>query len=155
MANNHHRDQRVRNLHALQLRIEGHTWQSVCNTTGYWKTEAGARKAVGGLLDKWESDSVDEYRTLQDQRYLTLLKAWWAAAAGTGLDKYGDPKPPDDKAATIVLKVMDAINKLHDLNKGIAADGPRLTPDEYRSLLSEYVNLHQPPPAALGPGGGQ
>ncbi|MBF6134320.1 hypothetical protein IU501_15085 [Nocardia otitidiscaviarum] len=156
MANHHRTDQRARCIHALQLRIEGHTWQSICETTSYWKTEAGARRAVGGLLDKWESETVDEYRTVQTLRYEALLKAWWPLAIGIPPKNKGDRSvPPDDKAAAVVQRTMDAINKLHDLNKGAAnADGPRLTPDEFRGLLTEYVHLTHNPPVALTPAGG-
>ncbi|WP_029926403.1 hypothetical protein [Nocardia otitidiscaviarum] len=154
MANHHRTDQRARCIHALQLRIEGHTWQSICDTTSYWKTEAGARRAVGGLLDKWESETVDEYRTVQTLRYEALLKTWWPHAAGVKTTKDGDPIPPDDKAATIVLRTMDAINKLHDLNKAAGTDSARLTPDEFRGLLTEYVHLTHNPPVALTPAGG-
>ncbi|MCM6774999.1 hypothetical protein NDR87_26500 [Nocardia sp. CDC159] len=154
MVNYHRTDQRARSIHALQLRIEGHTWQSICDQTD-WKTEAGVRKAVGALLDRWESETADEYRTVQDQRYLALLRAWWPAAVGTAHDEDGDLMPPDDKAAAIVLRVMDSINKLHGLNReGPGADGPRMTPDEFRASLAEYVALQQQlPPAALEPGG--
>lgn len=154
MANYHRKDQRTRSLEALQLRIEGHTWQSICDKTQYWKTESGVRKAVDTILDRWESASADQYRIIQDGRYLALLHAWWPHAVGTALDENDDPRAPDDKAASIVLRVMEAINKLHNLNReGPGTDSGRMTPDEFRTALAEYVALQQPPAAALGHGG--
>lgn len=141
MVNYHRTDQRARVIHALQLRIEGNTWQAIADQMD-WKTEAGVRRAVGALLDKWESESVDQYRVVQDQRYGALLRAWWTDAT-TG----------DEKAARIVLRTMDAINKLHGLNKEGSEDAPRMAPDEFRALLAEYVALQQP--AALPAGSGQ
>ncbi|WP_280366139.1 hypothetical protein [Nocardia wallacei] len=151
MANYHRKDQRTRALEALQMRIEGHTWQSICEQTQYWKTESGVRKAVSGILDRWESASADEYRIIQDGRYLALLRAWWPHAVGTALDENDDPRSPDDKAAAIVLRVMEAINKLHGLNRELTADhGDRMTPDEFRVALAEYVALQQPTAALPG-----
>ncbi|MBF6515232.1 hypothetical protein IU421_13175 [Nocardia cyriacigeorgica] len=142
MANHHRPDQRARALAALQLRINGHTWQEIADRTD-WKTEAGVRRAVGALLDKWESESVDEYRTVQDQRYLALLRAWWPAATGTHDDD------PDDKAAGIVLRVMEAINKLHGLNRETpGGNDQRMSPDEFRAALAEYVALQSAAPSA-------
>ncbi|MGI5216287.1 hypothetical protein [Nocardia sp. CA-290969] len=152
MANHHRPDQRARSLLALQMRIDGHTWQEIADRTD-WKTEAGARRAVNTLLDKWESATVDQYRVIQDQRYQTLLRAWWPHATGTALDENDDPKPPDDKAAAVVIRVMEAMNKLHGLNREQPdAGGPRMSPEEFRAALAEYATLSAAtaPPALEG-----
>ena len=149
MANHHRPDQRARALAALQLRIEGHTWQAIADQTD-WETESGVRRAVGELLDRWESQTVEQYRVIQDGRYLALLRAWWPAATGNRTDPKGEPIPACDKAASVVLRTMDAINKLHGLNREQAERGDRMTPDEFRAALAEYAVLNQ---VALGTGG--
>jgi hypothetical protein len=156
VANHHRPDQRTRVLRGLQLRIAGHTWQSIAEETGYWSTEAGARRAINGLLDKWESATVDEYRIIQTGRYEELVRAWWPRATGAAKDDDGDPIPPDDKAATVVIKVMEAINRLHALNREQdASDAPRMSPDEFRAALAEHAALtvatSQRPAALEGP----
>ncbi|MEV5391958.1 hypothetical protein [Nocardia farcinica] len=148
MANYHRTDQRVRCLHALQLRIDGYTWQEICDTTRYWKTEAGARNAVNGLLDKWESETVDQHRVIQDQRYRKLLRAWMPAATGDP-DRTGElTTDPDEAAAKVVLKVMDGINKLHGLARVADENTGRMSPEEFAAALAEYAKLAAADPGA-------
>ncbi|MGA6208034.1 hypothetical protein ACPESR_25105 [Nocardia testacea] len=155
MANHHRPDQRTRVLRGLQLRIAGHTWQSIAEETGYWSTEAGARRAINSLLDKWESATVDEYRIIQTGRYEELVRAWWPRATGAEKDGDGDPLPPDDRAAAVVIKVMDAINRLHALNREEdPGTAPRMSPEEFRAALAEHAALtaaNQRPAAIEGP----
>ncbi|OMB99196.1 hypothetical protein A5733_06330 [Mycobacterium sp. NS-7484] len=130
MVNHHRKDQRVRVVNALQMRIDGHTWQSIADRTD-WETESGVRLAVNNLLDQWESETVDEYRRIQDQRYSRLFREWWPAACNG-----------DEKAAAIVLKTLEALNKLHGLNKEATDNtGAGMTPDQFKQRLAEYVEL--------------
>lgn len=149
MANYHRNDQRVRVLHALQLRVDGYTWQEVADSTQYWKTEAGARNAVHALLDKWESESVEQYRVIQGLRYERVLGAWFRPAVGYE-DRDGEYHEPDEKAAGVVLKVMEGINRLHNLNKADPNEGgPRMSPEEFQTKLAEAAALMA---AAANPG---
>jgi len=93
-------DERQRAQQALTLRKAGGTWQAIADALGY-RDESGARKAVGRLLDRTDSELAAEYRALELARLEDLHRAWWPAALQR-----------DEKASNIVLRIHEKRVKL-------------------------------------------
>lgn len=94
-----------------KLRIAGKSWQEIAEQLGSPNTRS-AMQSVSKYLQKAAASQsamqLQEALQLQLDRYDVLLEHWWGPAT-TG---------HDEKAAMIVLRVMERIEKLHRLDDG-------------------------------------
>lgn len=128
--------ERHRQQQALELRLRGHSYDEIAEQLGY-RGKGSAWKAVAAVLDRAESETAGEYRIVQDARYSTLFRAWWPAA----LDG-------DEKAAAVVLRTLEAVSRLHGLNRDTGTDtNGHMSPNEFQAALAEYVALSTTPAA--------
>jgi hypothetical protein len=97
-------DERQRALHAVDLRVQGHTYAQIAAELNY-SDESGARHAVSRLLARREAESVDELRAVHSARLEAVLLAFWPAATSGDTD-----------AARIVLRTLDGLAKLYGLD---------------------------------------
>jgi hypothetical protein len=91
---------RDRQIHALQLRRSGATFQQIAEQLGY-AHRSNARKAIQAALDGALSDEADALRALDLDRLDRLQLAHWPRATSG-----------DVKATETVLKVMQHRAKL-------------------------------------------
>lgn len=126
---------------ALQLRIAGHSYDTIAHQLGYTNPQA-ASTAVNRALSKQASENLKDFVKLQKRRYNYLL----AGVFRTALDK------DDDKqiaALNAVLSVMDNMNKVWGVDKvtGGAADSQVVMidseSDSYVKELSEMAQSHE------------
>lgn len=80
---------------ALELRKEGHTFESIANELGY-ANPSGASKAVYAALKKTIQEPADELRKLELERLDVMLRSLWPKVL------QGSPRHVE-----IALKVMD------------------------------------------------
>ncbi|MBF6082892.1 hypothetical protein IU485_16125 [Nocardia cyriacigeorgica] len=135
---------RTRQQRALELRLAGRNYDDIAAELDY-ASRASAWKAVQACLDRTEAETVADYRYVQDCRYTNLFRAWWPAALSG-----------DDKAAAVVLRTLEALSKLHGLNRDTNTDNAAsMSPAEFQQRLAEYVELATTAPAsaALTTGG--
>jgi hypothetical protein len=92
---------------ALELRIEGHTLESIAHQLGL-ANRGAASKYIARVLDRNESESVAEYRYLTDLRLSAIAYALWPLITG--------PRP-SLRAIDRWLKIQDRIVALHGLNQ--------------------------------------
>ncbi|WP_458681646.1 hypothetical protein [Prescottella equi] len=77
-------DDRDRALGAMRDRRAGKTWDEVAQAWGY-HDKSSAHRAVKGLLERVESETVDDYRQVVNARLEALwAKAWEAIEAAEG-----------------------------------------------------------------------
>lgn len=142
-------EERERAARALDLRKAGITWQAIADHLGY-SDESGARKAVGRLLDRVDSEMAEEYRAVELARLDDLWRAWWPAALGR-----------DEKATNILLRVHQARAKLlglampdklvlQQINVGMTAEEFTTRVDEDMRILGLSPTMDVP----LQEGGG-
>lgn len=104
---------------AVELRKRGMTYQAIADALGYAHPGA-AHKAVTTALRETMREPADELRTLELERLDAIMAANWDKATG---------EDPDERAATTVLRVMEARRKLLGLDapaKVEAAEGATL-----------------------------
>lgn len=94
---------------ALQLRIQGHSYDTIAQEVGYTSPQA-ASTAVNRALRKQANENVKDFIKLQQRRYNYLL----AGVFRTALNKDDEKQIP---ALNAVLSVMDHMNKLVGVDK--------------------------------------
>ncbi|MFG3617481.1 hypothetical protein [Nocardia sp. NPDC047654] len=97
-------DERERQRKALELRLEGKSYDDIAAVLG-WADRSGAYRAVEAILKRTESETVAEYREVVGARLEALHAAYWPAALAG-----------DYKAAEIVGKTSDRLAKLYGMN---------------------------------------
>ncbi|WP_156743958.1 hypothetical protein [Mycobacterium sp. 1164985.4] len=127
-------DERQRALHAVELRVQGHTYARIAAELNY-SDESGARHAVSRLLARREAESIDELRAVHSARLEAILLAFWPATT-TG----------DAHAARIVLRTLDSLAKLYGLDAPTRfAVGPTISDVEFANeaarLIESIVSL--------------
>lgn len=97
-------EERERQRKALELRLEGKTYDQIAEAVGY--SERGAAyRAVEAVLGRAEAESAATYREVVGARLEALHAAYWPAAVAGDL-----------KAAEIVGKTSDRLAKLYGMN---------------------------------------
>lgn len=99
----------------VELKRAGHTYQEIAEQVGYADRSA-ARRTYFRALHRDLKEAADEMRQVENDRLDRLQRAHWNQAV-----EYGD-----EKAAAIVLKIMDRRARLNglDLPSKIEHTGP-------------------------------
>lgn len=132
---------------AHQLRLSGLSWREVAERCGY----ASANNAIGAV-DAYLQQAASEVSAsqrreafdLQLERYETLLHSWWEPATIGQVGEDGI-RVRDEKAANVVLRVLQQIDKLHRLGEAEADSTTQRaiviagSPDEYIAGLRQFV----------------
>lgn len=131
---------RLRQQHALDLRINGHTYAEIATKLGY-ADPSTARGAILALLRRSESDLADHWRSIETARLEKLIATWLPLATGT---------EPSVKAAEVVLRTHQALVRLHGAELApaatvVVATNPVEVVEQARSQLHEIAQRHQPP----------
>lgn len=71
----------ARALHALDLAIAGHDWQSIADVAGY-ASKGAAHNAVQRELDRRLAAKVDTLRDIQHARLMRLIQVYYPKAIG-------------------------------------------------------------------------
>lgn len=130
---------RERNRKALRLRATGMTYNQIAAECAYLTPDA-ARKAVGRLLARVDTEDARAARAIHRERLDWLLRALWLAATNPGMAlqaarQNAQPLPPDQIAAVhAILRLMVEQAKVEGLYAPTKAEvsGPGGGPVEAR-----------------------
>lgn len=131
----------AKSVSALQLRIQGHSYDTIAKEVGYANPQA-ASLAVNRALAKQATENVKDFIKLQQRRYNYLL----AGVFRTALDREDEKQI---QALNAVLAVMESMNKLEGvdkLNAGITDSQVVMIDsetDSYRSQLQEMAKQNE------------
>lgn len=98
-----------RQLQACRLRAAGASLDQIAESLGY-ANRAGAWKAVQRGIELTPAAGVEELRAVENQRLDELQVRWWQQAM------------TDEKAAKVVLKIIEQRVRLNGLAAPIRAD---------------------------------
>ena len=137
MARTAHAAVLVKQERAVSLYAEGHSYDDIAEELGY-SHRGSAWKAVDRALRAERDLRAGDYLQTQVDRYEAVLCRWWEQAT-TGLDP---------RAANVVLRVMERLDKLLRLGDGGPVGAPETivisgSPDEYVKQLREAVESRE------------
>lgn len=141
-------ESRTKALKVLDLRRQGFTFDQIAERLGY-SNRSGAYHAFNRLLTAYESESVEELRTLVTQRMERLIHRSMKAAMSGSRD-----------AAEVLLAAQREINKIHGVyaptkQEHTGKDGGPIavvTLDEIDAVRAACIaNDDSPSPAAKEP----
>lgn len=128
----------VKQAKALQLRIAGHSYDTIAEQIGYASPQA-ASNAVNRALAKQANENLKDFIKLQKRRYNYLL----AGVFVTALDKNDEKQI---SALNAVLSIMDNMNKVWGVDKmtGGAVDSQVVMIDsESDAYIKELTEMAQ------------
>lgn len=92
-------------------------------------------KAILQRTQQHEEDLADSYRRIELQRLDSLQQNWWMRATGQLTREDGTPIPADEKAAQLVLRIMERRAKL------LGLDAPTVTKSEVDLRFGDRLDL--------------
>lgn len=127
---------RERQQRVLELRESGMSPAIIARETGASPALVYADlKAILQRTQALEDDLADHYRRVELQRLDSMQQAWWARATGAATREDGSLVPADEKAAQVVLRIMERRAKL------LGIDAPVVTKSEVDLRFGDRLDL--------------
>ena len=107
-------------VRAAQMRAAGATFREIglaLSIDWTW-----ARTLLLRALEAAQYEAADLMRVQERQRLDSLQRSWWTKALRTGEPDSDNYRPPDTKAAAVVLRIMDRRAKLFGLDAPVQVD---------------------------------
>lgn len=127
---------RERQQRVLELREQGLSPLKIAKETGC--SPALVYRDLKEILQRTqahEEELAEHYRRVELQRLDSMQQSWWARATGNATKQDGTKLPADEKAAQVVLRIMERRAKL------LGLDAPTLTKSEVDVRFGDRLDL--------------